>query len=198
MHRVILGVMVVALLVSASSASAFDGERRGFILGFGIGGGLTSFTQELSGFGAGIDATSERENKGAFATDFRIGGGFSNQFLLYYVSRVSWFNITNVFDNSVTIASGVGGLGVTWYTASAGPSWFVSGLLGFANWSAVFENDSGGQNGFGVSGGGGYEFSSHWSIEASLSWSSPSDSEGSRKVETDPLSVLVVINGLAY
>lgn len=55
----------------AQEALSLDGKRKGFIIGIGIGPGLTSFSQSLK-FG-GSRVTSDRLNKMSFMSDFKIG-----------------------------------------------------------------------------------------------------------------------------
>lgn len=193
-------VLLVAatMLVAASAAHAFNGKRRGFILGFGVGGGLTSFTQTLTVPAYGYDETSGRENEFSIATDFKIGGGFNEQFLLYYVNRVSWFSIENVFEEDVTIANSVGLVGVSYYFQQTAPSPYLLGLVGVSMWDAPFESGASSQTGFGIGGGVGWEFSRHWSLEATINWGLPRDKESGIEVKTNAFSVLVTINGLAY
>jgi len=126
-------IMILALTVTvftAASVSAFNGERKGFVLGFGIGPGYTNFSQEVGGI------ESDSEGKLSFVTDFRIGGGFNEQFLLYYENRVSWFKTTVVdhlwydpvtedfytTETDVTIAHGIGLVGISYYFKPEVPS----------------------------------------------------------------------------
>lgn len=66
-------LLVIAFLTLAliSDADAFDGNRKGFILGGGLGLGVTSFTQTVGGFGPRL--TLERGRKLGLQTSFRIG-----------------------------------------------------------------------------------------------------------------------------
>ena len=123
-------LVLTAVTVMATAVCAFDGERRGFILGFGIGPGYTNFSQEVGGI------ESDSEGKLSFVTDFRIGGGFNEQFLLYYENRVSWFKTTVVdhlwydpvtedfytTETDVTIAHGIGLVGISYYFKPEVPS----------------------------------------------------------------------------
>jgi hypothetical protein len=61
----VLGVLVGCIVLStATGVEALDAKRKGFIIGGGIGLGMTSFTQELE-YGAASE-TSSRENKFGF------------------------------------------------------------------------------------------------------------------------------------
>jgi opacity protein-like surface antigen len=207
--RTAFATVALFTLLVASSAHAFDGNRKGFILGFGLGGGMASFTQTLEH--AGLSATSDRENKGAFATDFKIGAGLNEQFMIYYVARSSWVSVENklwVFgtddvqivplDEKITILSQVGGLGATYFLSEESSSAYFLGAIGLGSWSSPFESGGSTWLGIGLTGGVGFEFAKHWSAEATVSWSEPSDEEGGLKAESNVISVLVTIQGTAY
>jgi len=195
--RIAVAVFALVTLLAVTSASAFDGNRKGFFLSVGLGGGMNSFTQTLEVTGQ-PSTTSDRENKGAFATDFKIGGGFNEQFLLYYVARSSWFSITNVFDESVTILNQIGGVGATYYLSEAAKSAYFLGAVGLGTWSTPFESGGSTWIGFGLTGGVGYEFAKHWGAELAASWSKPSDEEGGLNVESNTLGVLLTIQWIGY
>lgn len=193
----IIPTLVVFTLSSfITHGFAFDGKRQGFILGGGFGTGFTSFTQTVEFMDEEI--TSDRESKLPFITSFIIGGGLSPNVLLYYFNKVSFFPIENVFGDNVAIASGVGGLGVTYYFSPKAPSAFLAGGLGGATWTAPFESDSDWWFGFGTLFGAGYEFSPHWSIEADVALGWPSDEEMGIKATSNVFSLMVTFNGLAY
>jgi opacity protein-like surface antigen len=175
---------------------AFDGHRKGFILGVGVGPSLTSFTQSVRM--PSPTATSDRENKAGVATDFRIGGGVTERFLLYYVNRVAWFSLHNALGKNVTIASSVGLLGASYYFRETSPSPFIVGLLGLSAWSAPFEEGSGSQTGLGLGAGAGYDISRHWSVEGNLDFGSPSDEAFGTKVSTHAVSLHCTIHVLAF
>ncbi len=177
-------------------AFAFDGKRQGFILGGGLGTGLTSFTQTIEFMDE--EVTSDRENKLPLVTSFVIGGGLSPNVLLYYFNKVSFFSIENVLGDNVAIASGVGGLGVTYYLTPKAPCAYFMGGLGGATWSAPFEEDGDWWYGFGTMFGAGYEFSPHWSIEADVAFGWPSDEEMGIKATSNVFSLMVTFNGIAY
>ena len=196
-------MVLTVLIVTATSVYAFDGERKGFILGFGIGPGYTNFSQEINGL------ELDSEGKVSIATDFKIGYGFNEQFLLYYENRVSWFKMTSVSDcdfaygfrcaeEDVTIAHGIGLVGMSYYFQTEAPSFYILGSVGVSTWSAPFETNSDTSVGFGISGGGGYEFTKHWSIEGTLNYGNPSTVQYGFDATTKVFSALFTITGLAY
>ena len=157
--------------------------------------GLTSFTQEVDAtdFGEGT-VKSDRENKAAFATDFKIGGGFTERFLLYYANRVAWIGFDNALDEHITVAHGTGFVGASYYMQDEAPSVYLMGTIGFSTWSAPVESDSDAWTGFGIGVGIGYEFAPHWSVEGTLNWGNP----GQDEFTTNAVSFLVTVSGLAY
>lgn len=182
--------ITVACLVVAlpNSASAFNGQRKGFILGFGLGPGLTP----VGG-----------DNKIVLAnTSFKIGIGLSEQLLLYWSSRGAWYKTDYHYyesgQKSVTELFGVAGLGMSYYLLETAPAMYVTGSLGYSAVSNPFEsyaNDA--DVGLGLSMGVGYEFSPHYSVEATLANGSISHGgQGSTKIPR--WSLQVTFNALAY
>jgi len=199
-------LVLTAVIVTATSVCAFNGERKGFVLGFGIGPGYTNFSQELGGI------ESDSEGKASIVTDFKIGGGFNEQFLLYYENRLSWFKLTVVdevyydpfadevtfTETDVTIAHGIGLVGMSYYFKTEAPSFYVLGSVGVSSWSAPFETNSDMWVGFGISAGVGYEFAKHWAIEGTLNYGNPSTDQFTSDATTTAFSALFTISALAY
>jgi hypothetical protein len=166
MKRIAIVLAVIFLLVSAVQVWAFDGQRKGFILGGGLGLGMTSYKFESGPF------QTDTENQFSFMTEFKIGYAPTEQVEVFYASKVSWFN--DALDN-VIVANGLGLAAVSYYFLPQTPTWFVTGGLGFSTASAPFEESSRTYVGFGVSVGGGYEFARHFAVEFDLMYSAPED-----------------------
>jgi hypothetical protein len=188
-------LVLAVLVVSAVPAGAFDGKRKGFVLGVGVGPGLSSYTQELSSSGSG-SITSDRETKVGFSTDFRIGFGATERFLIVYDNKVNWIPFDNVLGEHVTVTDGISSLAVSYYLSESAPGGFLTGGLGGAGWSTPFEESSSGLAGFGVFVGGGYEFTKLWNLEGSLGFGSASDSDQGLKLTTNTTTFRVTINAL--
>lgn len=190
---------IVLLAVTATSVLAFDGTRKGFILGFGLGTAVDLVDQTTT-FPAtgGANSTYKSDNtEFGLGSDFRIGGGINDQFLLYYVNRVAWIDFENYAGQSSLYLNSYGGLGATWYVQPAAPSFFFSGLVGWTGMSA-FDGDGESLVGFGAGAGVGYEFVPHWSVEASVHFGSPSDDVGSGEINQDAVAFLLTICSIAY
>lgn len=193
---VLYTLIILMVIGNASNAFCWDGQRKGFILGFGLGSGLTSYTQsvEYSGF----STTSDRENKLPINTDFRIGYAPDKQFSIFYVNKVSWFGLDNAFGDNVTIANGVGGLGFSYFLLESCPSIYYTGSIGVSSWNTPFEEGSEAWTGFGLSFGWGYEFSPHFTFENVVSWGKPSKKESGFEVSTNAFPLYAMINILGY
>lgn len=192
-----LSLAFLGLAACALPAHAFDGQRKGFILGVGAGLGVSSFTQTLDVSGLGSE-TSDRETKVGVAADFRIGWGVDDQLLLYYDNRANWFSVENVFDESVTLVDGLSTFGASYYFQPAAPSAFVTGGIGWATWTTPFEEESSGALGFGLYGGGGYEFNKLLSVEGSISYGMPSDEASGVKLTTDSIGLRLMLVLMGY
>ena len=130
------------------SSLAFDGLRKGFILGGGVGPGYLTY---------------EGGDKFCLATNFKIGFAPSNSFEIYYLNTVSWFGL-----DSETFINGVTGLGLTKYLKSEGRGFFVLGGVGLAFLRELGGNEHG--SGFGLTGGVGYDVAKHWSVQADVTY----------------------------
>lgn len=197
MRKLLISALLVVMMVGATNAAfAWDGKRKGFILGIGLGPGFTSFNQSLKS--GGISITSDRQNELSFMSDFKIGYAPNNLWQIHWMSKISWFGLENAFGDNVTIANGFGGVGATYSFYEGAPSPFLSGGIGFSTWATPFEEGSDTMYGFGIVLGGGYEFSKHWSLGFDLLWGKPSKDEGGGEFSTNALSLKFTINVLAY
>ena len=198
-RMVVLLLVAATVLLATTTVQALDRNRKGFIIGLGGGLGVTSFTQEVQeASGGGVAVKSDRETDFGLATDFRIGGGINDQFMLYYENRVAWFRIASAAGKDVTIAHGVGLVGASYYFKTRAPSAYILGSVGTSSWMAPFEEDSETWTGLGLSGGLGYEFSPRVSIEATINRGTPSKDFGGLEFKTNAISVLVTLCYIWY
>lgn len=192
---VVITLILGFIGVTATNSYALDGKRKGFIIGAGAGTGLTSFKEKISVF------ESDRESKMALMTDFKLGYAPSNQFAIFWTSKVSWLRLKtegNTFapSNSFTIVNGMGGLGLAYYFQSEGPSPYLTAGFGFSSWGTPFEEGTDTFYGSGFALGAGYEFSRHWSIEGGLVLGSPKDADFDYSIDT--MAIRLTINVLGY
>jgi hypothetical protein len=191
--------IIVILLLVIANLTAFDGNRKGFLLGFGAGGGNVSFKQTI--VGNSEDITSDTESEIGFVTDFKIGFAPNNNLEIYYSSKVAWFSLKNVNTDDVTISDGLGALSLS-YFFTKGQTWrpspFISGGFGFSAWNAPFEEGSVAWTGSGFFVGGGYEFSKHFRIGLDLFKNNPSHNEMGYTFTTNSTVIMLTLCGMAF
>ena len=146
---------LLAGLLATTSLQAFDEQKEGFVLN--IGAGFSSITTDLTYGTLGAD-----ESSFGFATSFKIGYGFTNQFLLYYINDVSWYGYDKL-ANDDTYISALTGIGASYYPEEGSP-YYLMGAIGIGSIANISENV--GERGSAFMIGGGYEFSPHLNIEA--------------------------------
>jgi hypothetical protein len=151
----ILFSSILATMLTLSSVEAFDEQREGFILS--LGAGISSVNTDIK-----VGSSDFDDSSFGLATSFKIGYGFTNQFLLYYVNDVSWYGYDND-SNDDTYTSGLTGVGVSYYIDESSP-YYVMGAVGFGSFVNFSENQ--GENGSAFSIGAGYEVSPHFLVEA--------------------------------
>ena len=189
-------LLILALFQPAYSwEGLFNGERKGFILGFGTGFGSLNFTQEMSYRGS---STSASDSHLPLITNFKIGGGITSQLLLYWSAKVSWFSMDNTLNETVTITAGTGAVALSYYWKPQAPGWFVSSGLGYSSWDTPFEDEGKTWTGTGLFLGGGYEFNKYWNVEGGMNWGNPSTTESGIEATTTHSTFFVTINVLGY
>jgi len=140
---------ILASMMAVSTASAFDDQREGFLVGIGGGLNLTN-----------TSVYSYSETSFGFSTAFKIGYGFNNQFLLYYTNDVSWYGLDGSDDWWMTGGSAIG---ASYYMEENSPYYLLGslGIGGFSNFTTGESADSG----ITFALGGGYEYSPHVLLE---------------------------------
>jgi hypothetical protein len=223
-----LGILAAVLLLAPATADAFDGNREGFLLGFGVGVGAASLTQDLKLDGP-PDRTSSRKTSFAISTNLKVGWGLTDRLLVYYLAEVAWFQNDDVFiyDNPLTdfkeifwvfegfdapskqiwIATGLLGLGATYYLGDDSP-FYVMAAGGLSTWTAPFEDDDwlapfndSAQTWFGYSAlaGFGWEFMKHWTVEGTAMWGNPAETgEFGLEVTSNTATLMIMVSGFAY
>lgn len=165
--RVIIGATLVAPLpgglVAQADWAANESRRSGFIIGFGLGPGVSFFT-----------GGQESDTKVGVATDFRIGAQLGPTAQVYWVSKVNFTGGTlRGFDRGDLMTTGVGGLGVTILPS---PQVHLSAGVGFGTLGFLdLDGGSDAEYGFGFTAGVGYEFADLWILDVSGSYIRPGD-----------------------
>jgi len=133
----------------------------------------------MIGIGLGIQKTNINErnlnaasnSETGMATSFKIGGGITQRFSLYYVRSASWFNAPYTEDSNTSdiyYVSGLSGLGASYYFQNSAPSAYITSAIGIGDFAAPLEDDidSDTDTGSAFMVGGGYELNKHIQFEA--------------------------------
>ena len=181
-------VALVVVLCMTGSSTAFDGQRKGFVLGGGLG-----FSPEAT-YSVGLDlgpfgTLTVDENGSGFGLNLVIGGAFNEQNMLVYEGNVAGWKSDILNDN---ISQGFNGAAWYHYFGPLGKSAFTVAGIGAYVFQA--ENYEDNDPGLGILLGGGYEFSKHWQIGGYYSFGKTSDSG----VDFDHHHLNILVSGIAF
>jgi len=153
-----LVVLVIGLsIVLAASASAFNGLRKGFVLGGGLGF-APAISWEAENFPLFKEDVSE------VAVNFFLGYAWDEQNMIVWEGNAVGWKSDWSNDN---ITQGFSGASFYHYFGPVGKSAFVVGGLGLTMFQpeGFDANEAKG----GILLGGGYEFARHWQVAAYFS-----------------------------
>lgn len=168
----------------------YRGRRKGFIFGLSVGVGQTRFTEPLAEYywrnTQEADWLTTRQARASLVTELKIGHGLTDQFLLYYTSRISWLPLQH-FTKDTTIANGAAGAGLMYFPFRRRGLYLVGniGLATLVTWQPPLTLQNARQTGVSVSGGIGYELFSHWSIDFTV------NSGSARMIRVDDPSEII-------
>jgi hypothetical protein len=139
--RAVNALCVVLVLVFCSTAFGFDGKRKGFVLGGGLGvAPVAKWDSDIDGFD---------ESKVAASGNLFLSSDYGD----------------------ATITQGFGGASWYHYFAPPGKGFYTVVGLGAFNFDFEISGSSGSNDpGVGILAGGGYEFARHFQAGVYLSW----------------------------
>jgi len=145
--------LLILLLTVAGSASAFDGKRTGFCLGFGAGLGTITYSD---------DGASDHKTLNGFQTTLDIGAGITDRLLILYSGHTAIYRA-----KGLPFVWGTPTVIVRYYFKPTDPSPYIFG--GPAAAVGVGWDDygigGGGLGGFGFAAGVGYQIDRHFQLE---------------------------------
>ncbi|MEW6412497.1 MAG: hypothetical protein AB1483_08505 [Candidatus Zixiibacteriota bacterium] len=160
--RVIL--IVAAVLLMASQALAFDGNRKGLVLGFGLGAAPLLKGTEGN--------PAEDFERSGLVVNLMAGYAFNENDVVLLIQDAAIYSQTayrEALDGSLVAwddrdLQGFWGVGYRRYFAPAGRSMFVTAALGIEG----ADDDWGMPSGLGILVGSGYEITRHIELYASF------------------------------
>ena len=192
--------------IFAHDLSAKSSNRKGFVFGLGVGGGLTLYetTEYQITFLDVPPYVMDRYVDGSgsspgLATDFKIGYGISDKLMLLYTNKVLWFSFQDPdWSEAQATVTGASMLSMTYFFKPTAPSLFASAGAGVSTWGAfpATEEDES-WLGLGLFAGVGFEFAPHWMIEFTslVGLGGTDDDDDSGK---NPFTFMVTIHWLLY
>jgi len=109
-------VMAAVALSLCGPLHALDDQRQGFFVSVGAGYSTSEY----------IDNSFASASRQGLGTSFRIGGGFNNRTIGYYVRHVAW---SAELENSL----GFSGAGVAHYFSPTSKSAYINAAVGFGD-----------------------------------------------------------------
>ena len=197
MKHIKLFILTVIVLACIHSASCQNRSR--FIFGVGVGSGLTYITHEGYDYSDpwNMEEVTQTYLRHSLATNFRIGFAPADNFFICWNSRGHWFPrpMFDEYDEKTTFASGIAGLGVTFFPFRSQPKLYLNGLYGYSNLGEPMER-TGNHFGTGLVFGAGYEFFRFFTAEFVIMVST-SEKHESGEMKT-PLLANLTLNFLYF
>jgi hypothetical protein len=122
--RLILGgVLILVSFVSATADPSPGIDRKGFLVGTGLGMGNSALSREVTFYGV-------RSGTGV-ALDFKVGAGLTNRLLVYYTHKASILEVAMGFwGGGYVVSHEMQGAGVSYYLKDDAPSPYLIGAIG--------------------------------------------------------------------
>jgi len=189
-----LTILVLAVLVVATGSTyAFDGNRKGFVLGGGLGvAAVCNWKVDVDLYG--WDLGEVDESRTGVGVQFVIGGAFDERNVLVYEGNVAGFSSELLADESV--AQGFNGAAFYHYWGPKGKSVFTAVGLG-AYYFKVGDFDPtnpGGALLLGV----GYEFSPHWQVGVYFTGGKSSEKYAGLTGDFEHGNLSILFSGIAF
>lgn len=187
MKKLMIATMLLAVLL-ASTATAFDGHRKGFVIGGGLGFAPVVKWEVEESPADGIPYGHD-ETRAGVGVNFLIGYAWDDKNMLVYEGNAAGFT-TAVSDKSA--AQGFSGAAWYHYFGQTGRTAFTAIGLGLYGFDAEYDDPHDG--GFGMLLGGGYEFARHWQVGGYLSFGSTK----SERREYNHATLNVLVSGVLF
>jgi hypothetical protein len=176
----------------AGSALGFDGDRKGFILGGGIGfAPISKWSVDVDFFDINVGNAEEEEP--AFAVHIMIGGAFDEHNMLVYEGNATGFK-SKLLDESIS----QGFSGAVWYHYFGQPGKTLFTALGLGVHVFQVGDYDAASPGGSLLLGAGYEFARHWQAGAYLSFGKSSDSGMGLEADFEHTQLSFTISTVAF
>jgi len=192
-----LCLIIAGIVLLSTQVFSWDGRRSGFILGFGLGSGYTTYNYKVEENGQ--KHTTSRESSLGPAYIFKLGYAPEDNFLIFFMDNNTLFTGKDMNGDNIKTSSDFTGAAVSYYFSDRIPSFYLTGGFGGASWNNGFFSCKESEGiGIGLLFGAGYEFTKHWSGEVNLSYGMPVYSKDNARVTNKFFSVNAGITLLAF
>ncbi len=171
-----LVILSILLIIFASSAWGFNGERKGFVLGGGLG--FAPIVKTTLG--------SLEDNKSGVGAHLLIGHAWDDYNMIVYEGNVSVYAISGYYED-ITVGQGCDAAVWYHYFGETGKTAFTAAGIGLYRYMVDGENAT--DAGLAILLGGGFEFSRHWQFGAYISFGKTSS--GSLDLDHTNLNILI-------
>jgi len=164
----VLSVLVLFVLI-AGSIHAFDGQRKGFVVGLGTG-----FAPLIKG--VSLESDQDSDTRIGYSSGLVIGYAWNNRNMvllqvsqgLYEETLDVYYSGRVVYRDNIQFYQGFAGFVFRRYFSPEARSPYVTAGVGSEQWLPEDHLDE--QDGTGFLIGGGYEFAKHFQLEGSYSF----------------------------
>ena len=185
--------IVLLFVLMAGCVSAFDGTRKGFVMGGGLGFGPIA---KVSGDGVESDY-----DKSGVAASLLIGYAWDEQNMIVFLREAIMYPERfdfGLLSKKMTMMQGFTGIGYYHYFGPVGKSFYLVGGIGLQDWRS-FDSDYE-SNGYGgaILLGGGYEFVRHVQIHGSLTFGKTSDPYFEIDYDNKHTQLIFLVSAVAF
>ena len=193
MKKVLLCLGAVAMVFAmVTSAGAFDGNRKGFVIGGGLGFAPTATWKSdpvTIDFGFGTYTYKLDESNSAVALNLLLGYAWDEHNMIVYEGNVVGYKVGNA-----DVSQGFNGASWYHYFGPVGKSAFLTAGLGVYVLQVEGDDaDMGGALQF----GGGYEFARHWQVGGYLGFGKTKDPDISG-LDYTHMHFSILVGGVAF
>lgn len=193
MKKLLVGFCSLTILVAmVSTVEAFDGTRKGFVLGGGLGISPTA-TIKTDPVSTPFGTFKIDESNSGFGLNFIIGYAWDEHNMIVYEGNVVGYTLGSGITK-VDVYQGFNGASWYHYFGPVGKSGFINAGLG----AYVFNvDDADADMGGAIQIGGGYEFARHWQFSGTLGFGKTGDPDISG-LDYKHMHFSILIGGVAF
>ncbi|MDD4050515.1 MAG: hypothetical protein PHR28_01270 [candidate division Zixibacteria bacterium] len=181
-------LITLSAILLASTATGFDGHRKGFVLGGGLGfAPVARWSVEESFLGHTV--YGYHETKAGVGVNVLIGYAWDEKNMIVYEGNAAGYN-SDILKETIT----QGFDGGAWYHYFGQPGKTAFTTVGFGFYGFLPEETDHHDPGYGMLLGGGYEFARHLQVGAYLSFGVTSADD----IDYHHTSLSVLVSGVAF